>query len=112
MFNNKFTRLWGKINRRPINGILHSIRFIYKNSSEPDTLTSKGGLLKFFKSAAEKLRYLFTGETDQAKKDKQETPTDHTIGLEIYVNGKQIDIPIGTLTNPATLKYLKLSKQF
>lgn len=80
-----------------------SVRFMYKNSQQPDTLTSRGALSKFFNTVKEKLLYLFNGETDQNKRDKQETPPNRTIGLEIFVGDQQIEIPIGVFTSPATL---------
>lgn len=80
-----------------------SVNFIYKNSQSEREKVPRGALSKFFKSVKEALMYLFNKETDPIKKQKQEINHLRTIGLEIFVDGQQIEIPIGTLTSPATL---------
>jgi hypothetical protein len=80
-----------------------SVRFIYKNCQKAGTLTSRGPLSKWFRSIVDRLLYLFTGETNEERKNKQETPVERFIGLEIFVDGQQLEVPVGTLTSPATL---------
>jgi len=76
------------------------VNFIYKNSqSSFEEGKGRGAISKFFRGIKDKLMYLFNINSN----DKIETPPNRTIGLEIFINGKQIDIPIGTLTSPATL---------
>ena len=79
------------------------VNFIYKNSQENNTLTTRGTLSKFFKGIKDKLMYLFNPNPNE----KIETPSNRTIGLEIFINGNQVDIPIGTFTSPITLMETK-----
>ena len=81
-----------------------SVRFIYKNTQSAPIPNNIGGpISKFFRGVKEKLMYLFNGETDQSKKDAQEKIPNNTIGLEIFINDTQIEIPIGVFTSPKTL---------
>jgi hypothetical protein len=84
-----------------------TFRYIYKNSEEPGKLTTRGKISKWFKGISDRLMYMFTGEKDPQKLQKQETPKNKTIGLEIFVtkNGEtqQVEIPIGVFTSPQTL---------
>jgi hypothetical protein len=55
--------------------------------------------MKLFRGIKDKLMYLFNKNPNE----KIEKPQKRTFGLEIFINGKQIEIPIGILTSPATL---------
>ena len=80
------------------------VNFIYKNSQKSfEEGKGRGAISKFFRGLKDKLMYLFNPDANE----KLETPQNRTIGLEIFINGKQIDIPIGTFTSPATLVQTK-----
>lgn len=76
-----------------------SVNFIYKNTQNEDIGVSGGPLMKLFRGIKDKLMYLFNKNSNE----KIEKPQKRTFGLEIFINGKQIEIPIGILTSPATL---------
>ena len=77
--------------------------FIYKNrqGTQINPQNIKGTIWKFMKSVKDKLINLFRKNGDPKLQD----PLTHSIGLEIFINGQQIEVPIGTFTSPATLVY-------